>query len=302
MNLISIDKVSKTLKDDPLFADVSTGIDQNDKIGFVGPNGAGKSTFLKILAGELKSDSGELSFNKESAVSYLEQIPEAIPGVSVRDFLYYGNTPIIALIKDYHECLENLGSSPQYSEELLEELTNRMDKTDAWSCENAYYSFLTELGFSDLDQQTDTLSGGMLKKAAMARVFSSGSEVMLLDEPTNHLDIETIEWLENYLKKEEITFLMITHDRYFLDRVCRQIMEISDQQIRKYEGNYTTFLERKQQRLEHQKREQERISVILRREKEWLSRGPKEPVRNWPWLIFPAVSAAWGKRFWNFTG
>jgi len=286
MNLISIENLSKTVNDTPLFQNVTLGIDEGEKIGFIGPNGAGKSTLLHIMAGLLEADNGNISRNNNLSISMLEQTPIIREGLTVRNFLYEGDSPVIKLIADYHKCLEagagrdprmhgKAGSLLPSSLSLLQELTERMEKENGWEIENNYLSFLSELKLENPDQLMSSLSGGMKKKAALARALSFKPNLLILDEPTNHLDIEIIEWLEKYLGSANFSFIMVTHDRYFLDSVCTGIMELDKGRIYKYPGNYSTFLERRSIRLSTEQNEQARIKSILRRELEWLSRGPK---------------------------
>ncbi len=269
MNLISIENLSKTVNDNPLFQNVTMGIDEGEKIGFIGPNGAGKSTLLHILADLIEKDEGNISKNNNLRISMLEQTPTIPAGISIKDFFYQGESPIIKLVANYHECLKN------HDMELLEKLTEQMDKENGWEIENNYISFLSELKLNNPNQLMDNLSGGMKKKAALARTLASKPNLLILDEPTNHLDIEIIEWLEKYLGNANFSFIMVTHDRYFLDSVCTGIMELDKGRIYKYPGNYSTFLERREIRLSTEQNEQVKIKSILRRELEWLSRGPK---------------------------
>ncbi|MDA3940765.1 MAG: ABC-F family ATP-binding cassette domain-containing protein, partial [Spirochaetia bacterium] len=286
MNLISIENLSKTVNDNPLFQNVTMGIDEGEKIGFIGPNGAGKSTLLHIIAGLLEQDEGNISKNNKLIISMLEQTPVIPKGITIKDFLYYGETPVIKLIAEYHKCLDEYSQSESKTGEdrdhpvgarraMLENLTEQMDKENGWEIENNYISFLSELKLEHPDQIMDNLSGGMKKKAALARALASKPNLLILDEPTNHLDIEIIEWLEKYLGNANFSFIMVTHDRYFLDSVCTGIMELDKGRIFKYPGNYSTFLERREIRLSTEQNEQARIKSILRRELEWLSRGPK---------------------------
>ncbi|MEA1911663.1 MAG: ABC-F family ATP-binding cassette domain-containing protein, partial [Spirochaetota bacterium] len=252
-----------------------------EKIGFIGPNGAGKSTLLHILAGLLEADDGNISKNNNLRISMLEQTPVIPEGITVKNFLYKGESPVIKLLAEYHECLENpvgaIGRLPLRDNHLplLEELTEKMDKENGWEIENNYLSFLSELKLDNPDEIMDNLSGGMKKKAALARALASKPNLLILDEPTNHLDIEIIEWLEKYLGQANFSFIMVTHDRYFLDSVCMSIMELDKSRIYKYTGNYSTFLENREIRLSTEQNEQAKIKSILRRELEWLSRGPK---------------------------
>ncbi len=268
MNLMSIDGIAKYVRDQALFADVVLGIDHSDKIGFIGPNGAGKSTLMNILSGNLHPDEGEITRNNDLRISMLEQLPRLEPDVSIRDQLYLSDDPRILLLKEYHRAAE-IGSAD------LEDLTHRVEQEGCWTLEKEYLSYLTELGIDDPDQKGGTLSGGMVKKVAMARMMASGANLLFLDEPTNHLDIDTIEWLETWLRKTRAAFVMVTHDRYFLDSVCNAIMELDRQRIYKYPGNFSVSLKKKRERLDREAREQNRIEAILKMELAWLAQGPK---------------------------
>ena len=272
MNLISIDDVSKQLKEEPLFEQVSLGISEQDRIGLLGANGSGKSTFLNLITGLLEPDSGTISKNRELRLSMLDQSPQFSSGISVRQSLYEGNSFMIQLLNTYRQCLEELGDK---ASSRLEELTEQMDRYHGWDIEHSYISLLTELGIYDTDQSVDQLSGGMRKKAALARVLATQPNLLILDEPTNHLDIATVEWLEQYILSSRLACIVVTHDRYFLDAACTRIFEIDRRKIYTYEGNYAAYLDQKQQRSAREAAGQSRISAILRDEMQWLMRGPR---------------------------
>ena len=244
MNVLSLDGVSKTLVDAPLFEEVTIGIDAGEKIGFIGRNGAGKSTFLKVLTGELPVDTGSVSRNRALTVSMLEQRPTFTPGTTLEEFCFQ---------KD------GVTGDPDQRSVVL----------------SSFHSFCRELGLGDPLVRMDTLSGGMVRKASLARCLASAASFVLLDEPTNHLDLETTEWLENRLRRATFGFVLVTHDRYFLDDVCTAIMEIDGRRVLKYAGNYSEYLKRKAEREEQRERAEQRRSVILRGELEWLKRGPR---------------------------
>jgi len=244
MNVLSLDGVSKTLVDAPLFEEVTIGIDAGEKIGFIGRNGAGKSTLLKVLTGELPVDTGSVSRNRALTVSMLEQRPTFTPGTTLEEFCFQ---------KD------GVTGDPDQRSVVL----------------SSFHSFCRELGLGDPLVRMDTLSGGMVRKASLARCLASAASFVLLDEPTNHLDLETTEWLENRLRRATFGFVLVTHDRYFLDDVCTAIMEIDGRRVLKYAGNYSEYLKRKAEREEQRERAEQRRSVILRGELEWLKRGPR---------------------------
>lgn len=274
MNIISIDGLSKRTEDGFLLRNVSIGIDSNEKTGFIGSNGTGKSTFLRIISGLETCEEGQVSVKKDLNISFLEQNPKVPEGITLKKFLFLDGSPRIKLIKEYQAFLETYDHSPS-GEKVLADLTEQMDNAGAWEIENKYSSLIKELDLPDPDSIMVKFSGGMIKKAALARALSLNPDLLLLDEPTNHLDIRTIEWLEKYLSGGTFAFVMVTHDRYFLDRICTYIMEIDRKRIYKYKGNYSTFLERKQERIQEERNRQSRIDTILKRELEWLKRGPK---------------------------
>jgi ATP-binding cassette subfamily F protein uup len=268
MNLMSIDGVAKYIRDQALFTNVVFGIEHTDKIGFIGPNGAGKSTLMNILSSRLVPDEGEITRNNDLRISMLEQMPLLEPDRSIRDQLFLSDDPRVQLLHEYHRAIDK-GSDD------LDELTHRVEQEGCWNLEKEYLSYLTELGIDDPEQLGGTLSGGMVKKVAMARMMASGANLLFLDEPTNHLDIDTIEWLEVWLRRTRAAFIMVTHDRYFLESVCNTIMELDQQQIYKYPGSYSQALKKKRERMDRESREQNRIETILKRELVWLARGPK---------------------------
>lgn len=282
MNLVSIDNLSKNVKEVPLFSDVSLGIDSGEKIGFVGPNGSGKSTFLRLILGETAPDSGTIAINKSITISVLEQRPQFDEQDSLKSFLYKGFDPLLALVGEYNKCLNEISANKNAPDSLhrkFDQLTHQMEEKNGFAVEHTYESFLTELGVCGtdrgLDQKMCTMSGGMVKKAAIARTFAASSNLLLLDEPTNHLDIETIEWLEKHLLSFQGSFVLVTHDRYFLDRVCNVMLDIDRRRINKYEGNFSTYLRRRKERAEEEARHDAKRESILSVELEWLKRGPK---------------------------
>ncbi len=273
MNLISLDSVSKSLGEGPLFEETSLGIDEGERVGFVGPNGSGKSTLLKLLSGRLVPDSGTIARKRGLTVNVLDQTPVWEDGDTIRDFLFRGDDPLVRLVGRYEAALE--AAHDPKGEAALSALTHEMETAGGFEVERRFASFLSELGISDLSLPMDSLSGGMAKKAALARCLAPASELSLLDEPTNHLDLDTIEWLEQKLVSSDRAFVLVTHDRWFLDAVCGSIMEIDARRVRKYIGGYSDYLAKKAEREAEAERHEVRREAILRMELEWLKRGPK---------------------------
>ncbi len=274
MNIFSLTDVSLTLVNEPIFEEVTLGIDAGEKIGLVGRNGSGKTTFLRLLRGELEADTGSVARNKAVTVSSLEQRPEFRPDMTLREFYQFGNGPLIELAREYEGCVHAVHDGPG-ADERLSVLTERMEREGGFTAEQAYLSSCRELGLNDTAAAMETFSGGMVRRAALARTLASGASFFTFDEPTNHLDLDSIEWLEQKLKEGKEGFVLVTHDRSFLDAVCSSIIEIDGNRLYKYEGNYSVYLEKKTARREIEERAEQRRTVILRRELEWLKRGPK---------------------------
>lgn len=274
MNVLSLENLSKTLDEEPLFTEVSFGLEGGDHVGLIGQNGTGKSTFLRLLQGELLPDSGTIATARDTELIMLTQQILFSEEDTVRSYLYKGEGKRIALVNSYHQVIDKKQNS-QTKRELIS-LTEQLDLTQSWNLESDYTSLLGELGlFDKLDEPIQTLSGGMQKKVAIARVLCAQPTLLLLDEPTNHLDIETIEWLEKYLKDSSMTMIIVTHDRYFLDTVCNSILELDRGSMYLHPGSFSAFLERRAERLSMMQKEQDRLSVVLRRELQWLKRGPR---------------------------
>lgn len=274
MNIISLDNISKTLKDEPLFEEVTLGIEEGDKIGFVGLNGSGKSTLLKLILGDLETDSGAVSRNRGLRIAMLDQRPAYTGTQSLRDFFLAGSGGVLDLLREYESRIHKpLGSGT--ADERFALLTDRMEKEGGFAAENVFASYCAELGLGGPSAVMGTMSGGMARKAALARCLASGADFLLLDEPTNHLDIRTILWLENLLKVGKAGFILVTHDRYFLDAVCSSVLELSRNRLYRYPGNYSSYIERKASRELELEKAMNKREVILRRELVWLKRGPK---------------------------
>ncbi len=274
MNLISVDKLSYTMHDNPLFSNITLGIDEKERIGFIGKNGCGKTTFLHLLKGDLQPDQGTVSRNSNARIEFLSQHPSFRPGCTLKEYLYEQGGYLPSLLLEYRKCFEEYSHNHE-NKKKLEMLTAKVDALSGWDLEKDYISILNEIGLKDSFLVMDNLSGGMIKKAAIARVLSIKPDFLILDEPTNHLDIKTIEWLEKYLSSSKLAFIIVTHDRYFLDSVCSAILELENGSFYKYQGNYSYFLEKREERIAAQRNEQNRIESILKRELEWLKRGAK---------------------------
>ena len=267
MVLVSASNLEKIMKDSPLFSALSFGINSSERIGLIGKNGGGKSTLLKILAGEVQPDEGEVVYNSACTVSYLPQRIEAAEGLTVRDYLFLADHPRIDELKRYHRVVE------EGNPEKISEAHHAAQLSGAWDVELTYTSLLTEIRGPEPSDPLGTLSGGMMKKAAICRTLALASDLLLLDEPTNHLDTDAIIWLEQYLMNNQMASLIITHDRYFLERVCSSIFELSDRTLYMHPGNYSAFLVRREQRMELERSQQARLRSILRSELKWLERG-----------------------------
>jgi ATP-binding cassette subfamily F protein uup len=274
MNLVSLDGISKSLGEGTLFENASLGIDEGDRIGFVGRNGRGKSTFLRILTGALEPDSGSLARKRDLAVSILEQRPGFRADESVADFLYGGDSSLVRLAREYRVFVHGESLSAASRREL-ELLGRAMEERGGFDLERSYESICTELGLPDMEAPMGSLSGGMVRKASMARALAPRAELLLLDEPTNHLDIETIEWLERRLLQANFAFLLVTHDRWFLDSVCTAILEIDRNAVWKYPGDYSDYLARRLEREASLEKAESRRLTILKRELAWLGRGAR---------------------------
>ena len=268
-NVLSIEKLTKSYGDRVLFADVTLGVDEGQKIGIVAKNGTGKSTFLGILAGREDADSGSVVFADGLRVGFLEQTPVFAPGMTVIEAALAGDGDVAEAVRAYMEAME--AGSPEEQARA----SQRVDALDAWDYEDRLRSLLSRLGLDEMTAPVDRLSGGQRKRLAIARVVMQDPDLIILDEPTNHLDIPVIEWLEGYLRRSKATLLMVTHDRYFLDRVCNCIVEIDNATVYIYAGNYDYFLRRRAERIEAMAAELARVKNTLRREQEWMSRQPQ---------------------------
>ncbi len=267
--LLQIDKLTKSFGDLALFSDISFGIAEGDKIGLIAPNGSGKTTLLNILSGKEPYESGRVVFRNEIRLAYLEQSPVFDPEMTVLETCFSTDSETVKLIARYEEMISS------GNQKGLDELLVHMDLHNAWDYEQRIKQILTQLKITDFHQKTGELSGGQVKRVALANVLISEPELLIMDEPTNHLDLEMVEWLEEHLTRNNISLLMVTHDRYFLDRVCNQILEIDEKRLFSYKGNYSYYLEKRDERVMAQNAETEKARNLLRKELDWMRRQPQ---------------------------
>lgn len=266
---LQIENLTKSFGNRILFSDITFGVNEGDKIGIIAKNGTGKTTLLRIIASLESPDSGSVIFRNNLKVGYLPQLPEMDADATVLEACMSADHRITQAIIDYETALESADTVK------IEAAMVDMDTLGAWDYEERLKQLLTQLKISDFSQRIGNLSGGQRKRIALARVILDEPELLILDEPTNHLDIEIIEWLENYLRRSRMTLLMVTHDRYFLDRVCNKIIEIDRQQIFTYEGNFNYYLRRRAERIEAMTAELAKVKNTLRKEQDWMSRQPQ---------------------------
>lgn len=269
MNYLSAENLAKSFGDKWLFRDVTFGMSRGDKVAIVGANGTGKSTLLSILSGRVPSDTGIVSIRKDISVGFLDQQPQLDNNLTVMEVVLTGDNPALQAIRQYEKALISEDTN------ALDRAMQQMDKLQAWDYETQLKQILGQLGIHDVNQSVSTLSGGQRKRVAMAQVLIENPDLLIMDEPTNHLDLETIEWLENYLSTNNSTLLLVSHDRYFLDKVCNQIVELDNGTLHSYKGNYAYFLEKKAERQAIAAAEIDKAKNLFRRELDWMRRQPK---------------------------
>ncbi|QAS53211.1 ABC-F family ATP-binding cassette domain-containing protein [Halobacillus litoralis] len=277
MSLLSVNNLSKSYGDKDLFEDLSFAISSRQRIGLIGVNGTGKSTLLKILAGLETGDSGNLDHAKDFTVEYLPQEPDLEEDKTVLEQIYYGDAEVMVVMRQYEHVLLELSQDPENTavQERMLELQQKMEEKDAWEANTAAKTILSKLGIEFFDKKVGELSGGQKKRVAIAKALIQPADLLMLDEPTNHLDNETIEWLEEFLSSYKGALMVVTHDRYFLNRVTNLIYELDRSDLYIYEGNYETFLEKKADREEWERQAQQKHQNTLRRELAWLKAGVK---------------------------
>lgn len=267
--ILQVENLTKSFGDLVLFENISFGLAEGQRVGLIAKNGSGKSTLLNILSGKEGYDEGKISFRRDLRVGYLEQSPSYPEELTVLEACFHHGNTTVDLIKDYERCMETEGHPG------LDELLVRMDHEKAWDYELKAKQILSQLKIRDFNQQVKHLSGGQLKRVALANTLITEPDLLILDEPTNHLDLDMTEWLEEYLRRTNLTLLMVTHDRYFLDRVCSEIIEIDNRTLYSYKGNYSYYLEKRQERIDAKTVEVERANNLYRTELEWMRRMPQ---------------------------
>ncbi len=275
MNILSAEGISKSYSEKILFNDIWLGIGEGDKIGLIGINGTGKSTLLKVIAGLETPDTGRIIKANNASIGYLEQNPHFEPGTTVIQQVFTGPSPVMGLLRDYEQVIKKSQDMPGDSqlEKRLLELMQKMDALNAWTLESEAKTILTRLGIEDFDADVAALSGGQRKRIAMAGALINPTDLLILDEPTNHIDNDSVDWLEKYLNARRGALLMVTHDRYFLERVANRIIELDNGKLYSYQANYSKFLELKAEREELEQASERKRQSLLRSELEWIRRG-----------------------------
>lgn len=280
MNILSVKDLEKIGRDALLFTGVTFGLNEGDKAALIGRNGCGKSTLLNCIAGTLTAEKGSVVTANNCGISFLPQNPPYDPQDTIRSHIFKSSSSKLSLIQKYNEICEKMtsvkdGTISHSLQKEYDAISEEMTRRDLWNYESQIESILSVLGITDLHQQMGQLSGGMVKKVALAQVLIDDTKLLLLDEPTNQLDIQTIAWLEEYLRNTPRAVLMVTHDRYFLDNVCSSIYEMARNKVKLYTGNYSQYLEKKATEAEIEANTERRIESVLRTERQWLLRGPQ---------------------------
>lgn len=270
MNLLSVENISKAFGERIILENISFGINKDQKIAFIAKNGTGKTTLLNIIAGKDQPDSGQVVFRKDIHIGFLSQNPSFNEELTVEETIFATDNPILRLIQEYEHALQHPENEMAYQKAF-----EQMERHNAWDFETQYKQILFRLKLDNLQLKVKNLSGGQKKRLALANVLISKPDLLILDEPTNHLDLEMIEWLEQYFSKENLTLFIVTHDRYFLERVCNEILELDNGELFSYKGNYSYFLEKKEQRLAQEQASVEKAKNLYVKELDWMRRQPK---------------------------
>ncbi|MEL6192699.1 MAG: ABC-F family ATP-binding cassette domain-containing protein [Bacteroidota bacterium] len=274
MNYLSIEKISKAYADKVLFEDLSFGIEQGQKVALVGINGSGKSTLLKILAGLISPDTGQVSRRKGIKMAFLPQVPKFSPSQTVQEVIFEADNPSLNAVKEY-EALLNIPSPSDEQLAKIQQLSEKIDSLNAWEIEIQITQILGKLDIHDMEQMLGQMSGGQQKRVALAKALIEEPDLIIMDEPTNHLDLESIEWLEKFLSTSKQSLVLVTHDRYFLDCITTEIIELDQGKLFHYEGNYAHFLAKKTEREAQYEKELTKARSLYKTELEWLRRSPK---------------------------
>jgi ATP-binding cassette subfamily F protein uup len=270
MNLLTVENISKSYGELVLFENLSFGINKDQKIALIAKNGSGKTSILNILSGADSPDTGQVNYRKSTRVSFLAQEPIMDPELTVEETIFASDNEVLQVISSYEKALQNPEDADAYQTAF-----EAMDRFQAWDFETQYKQILFKLKLEDLDAKVGMLSGGQKKRLALADALINKPDLLVLDEPTNHLDLEMIEWLEEYFARENMTLFMVTHDRFFLERVCNEIIELDNGVLYPYKGNYSYYLEKKEARLEQETVEQHKTELLFKKELTWMRRQPK---------------------------
>ena len=270
MNLVSVEHISKSYGTLNLFEDLSFGINQGQKIGLVAQNGSGKTSLLNLLAKQDKPDAGEINYRKGIRIGYLSQEHGLDENLSIEQCILSSNTFVLDIINTYEKALQH----PE-DQEAYQKAFEAMDAHQAWDFETQYHQILSQLKLNDLSKTVRSLSGGQKKRLSLAILLLDAPDLLVLDEPTNHLDLEMIEWLEEYFTQSKMSFFMVTHDRYFLERVCNLIFELDQGQLFSYKGNYSYYLQKREERIQQFEVETDKAKQLFKKELEWMRRQPK---------------------------
>ena len=270
MNYLSVENISKSFGERTLFENISFGINKDQKIAFVAKNGSGKTSILKIINGDDTPDTGQIVMRKEIKMEFLSQEPNLDPELTIEESIFASGSEILQVIEAYEKALENPEDEVAYQKAF-----ERMDQHNAWDFETQYKQILSKLKMDNLKLKVKSMSGGQKKRLALAIILISKPDLLILDEPTNHLDLEMIEWLENYFAKENITLFMVTHDRFFLERVCNEIIELDNGKLYQYKGNYSYYLQKKEERIAAENASVDKAQNLFLKELSWMRRQPK---------------------------
>ncbi len=270
MNYLSVENISKSYGERTLFENISFGINKDQKVAFIAKNGTGKTTILNILNGKDEPDTGQVIMRKDIRIAFLSQVPDLDDNLTIEESIFASDNETLKVIREYEHALLDPDDQDAYQKAF-----DRMDQHQAWDFESQFKQILSRLKLDDLTLKVKGLSGGQKKRLALAMILISRPDLLIMDEPTNHLDLEMIEWLENYFAKESITLFMVTHDRYFLERVCNEIIELENGKFYQYKGNYSYYLEKKEQRIASENASIDKARNVFVKELEWMRRQPK---------------------------